>query len=381
MVRILLVEDDATVREAVAAYLTRAGHDVDPVADGEAAVEHFTARPADLVLLDLMLPGLGGLEVARRLRSMRRDLPLIMKEIGPAWQALAVSVGDERLGEAARQADRLVRLFKDAADFFQREKLKDAADMSQAAAQARYGDQVAVDQRLDCCLPRHDLNRADQHELAGENLPALEALVAQRDVCQRHVEAAGLQPLGQILCRRAADEEIGFAVIGTPGRDQGGQPRRKPAFVADWNHGAKLDGAQLACKAPPRRPREARDVIQARPVEGRFRRRRWRANAALIAILLGIPWIRIGGEPLVLLDVPEREFHVFGLVIVPQELYFLWLLVGQARADWAVLTDPRPDIETALSVSALAYIGWRTMLYGPVEMTFWPSTTWMVEAP
>jgi DNA-binding response OmpR family regulator len=78
VVRVLLVEDDATVREAVAAYLTRAGHDVDLVADGEAAVEHFTARPADLVLLDLMLPGFGGLEVARRLRSMRRDLPLIM---------------------------------------------------------------------------------------------------------------------------------------------------------------------------------------------------------------------------------------------------------------------------------------------------------------
>jgi len=78
VVRILVVEDDTTVREAVAAYLARAGHEVDAVADGEAAVEHFTADPADLVLLDLMLPGLGGLEVTRRLRSMRRDLPLIM---------------------------------------------------------------------------------------------------------------------------------------------------------------------------------------------------------------------------------------------------------------------------------------------------------------
>jgi DNA-binding response OmpR family regulator len=78
VVRILLVEDDTTVREAVAAYLTRAGHEVDAVADGESAVEHFTTAPADLVLLDLMLPGLGGLEVTRRLRSMRRDLPLIM---------------------------------------------------------------------------------------------------------------------------------------------------------------------------------------------------------------------------------------------------------------------------------------------------------------
>ncbi|MBM6403002.1 response regulator transcription factor [Phycicoccus sp. CSK15P-2] len=78
MARILLVEDDATVRETVAAYLTRAGHEVEAVADGEAGVEAFTRTPADLVLLDLMLPGLGGFEVTRRLRSMRRDLPLVM---------------------------------------------------------------------------------------------------------------------------------------------------------------------------------------------------------------------------------------------------------------------------------------------------------------
>ncbi len=78
VVRILLVEDDATVRDAVAAYLTRAGHELDAVEDGQQAIDHFAAAPADLVLLDLMLPGMGGFEVSRRLRSMRRDLPLIM---------------------------------------------------------------------------------------------------------------------------------------------------------------------------------------------------------------------------------------------------------------------------------------------------------------
>jgi DNA-binding response OmpR family regulator len=76
--RILLVEDDATFRDAVVGHLTRAGHDVTAVRDGPSAVERYAAEPADLVLLDLMLPGLGGLEVCRRLRSMRRDLPLIM---------------------------------------------------------------------------------------------------------------------------------------------------------------------------------------------------------------------------------------------------------------------------------------------------------------
>ncbi len=63
-------------------------------------------------------------------------------------------------------------------------------------------------------------------------------------------------------------------------------------------------------------------------MRGIWRRLRWAADAILIAILLAIPWIRIAGEPLVLLDVPGRKFHVLGLVIFPQELYFLWLLVA-----------------------------------------------------
>lgn len=78
MVRILLVEDDATVREAVASHLVRAGHDVRTAADGGTAVREYARAPVDLVLLDLMLPVLGGLEVTRRLRSMRPDLPVIM---------------------------------------------------------------------------------------------------------------------------------------------------------------------------------------------------------------------------------------------------------------------------------------------------------------
>lgn len=69
-------------------------------------------------------------------------------------------------------------------------------------------------------------------------------------------------------------------------------------------------------------------MLDARPVEGTFRRLRWGADVALIAILFGVPWLRIGGEPLILLDVPGRKFHVFGLVIFPQELYFLWLILA-----------------------------------------------------
>ncbi len=78
MSRILLVEDDATVREVVASYLERAGYDVDQAADGETGLALAGARLPDLVVLDLMLPRIGGLEVLRTLRTRRGDLPVVM---------------------------------------------------------------------------------------------------------------------------------------------------------------------------------------------------------------------------------------------------------------------------------------------------------------
>jgi cytochrome c oxidase accessory protein FixG len=69
-------------------------------------------------------------------------------------------------------------------------------------------------------------------------------------------------------------------------------------------------------------------MLDARPVEGTFRRLRNGSNTLLIAILFAIPWLRIGGEPIILLDIPNRLFHVFGLVIFPQEMFFLWLIVA-----------------------------------------------------
>ncbi len=68
-------------------------------------------------------------------------------------------------------------------------------------------------------------------------------------------------------------------------------------------------------------------MLDGRPVRGPFRRLRTQAEAVLIAIMLLLPWIEIAGEPLLRLDVPHRRFHVFGLVIFPQELFFLWLVV------------------------------------------------------
>ncbi|RCH68913.1 response regulator [Streptomyces sp. SDr-06] len=75
--RILVVDDDPTVAEVVTGYLERAGHAVDLAADGPAALSAAARRRPDLVVLDLMLPGMDGLEVCRRLRATA-PIPVIM---------------------------------------------------------------------------------------------------------------------------------------------------------------------------------------------------------------------------------------------------------------------------------------------------------------
>jgi len=75
--RILLVEDEKTIRDAVAAYLEREGYWVTPAEDGQAALDAFNKHRFDLVVLDLMLPKVSGEEVCRQIRNAS-DVPIIM---------------------------------------------------------------------------------------------------------------------------------------------------------------------------------------------------------------------------------------------------------------------------------------------------------------
>jgi len=70
---ILVVDDEPTIAEVVSRYLVRAGYEVRSVSDGVAALEAVDERRPDLVVLDLMLPGIDGLEVMRRIRDRDRD--------------------------------------------------------------------------------------------------------------------------------------------------------------------------------------------------------------------------------------------------------------------------------------------------------------------
>jgi DNA-binding response OmpR family regulator len=76
--RVLVVDDDPTVSDVVRRYLERAGFAVALAGDGHAALRAYEADRPDLVVLDLMLPGLDGLEVARRLREGPDEVPIVM---------------------------------------------------------------------------------------------------------------------------------------------------------------------------------------------------------------------------------------------------------------------------------------------------------------
>jgi len=77
MTTILVVEDEDAYREPLTFQLNREGFEVVAVATGPAALEAFDNNPVDLVLLDLMLPGMSGVEVCRELR-LRSNVPVIM---------------------------------------------------------------------------------------------------------------------------------------------------------------------------------------------------------------------------------------------------------------------------------------------------------------
>jgi DNA-binding response OmpR family regulator len=77
MARILLIEDEPDMRLGLEKNLTYEGYEVDTVADGESGMESLKIKTYDLILLDVMLPGIDGFEVCKQLRDIGIDVPII----------------------------------------------------------------------------------------------------------------------------------------------------------------------------------------------------------------------------------------------------------------------------------------------------------------
>jgi two-component system, OmpR family, response regulator ResD len=76
--RILVVDDDSALADVVVGYLARAGHQPEALGNGQRALDRVAADAPELIVLDLMLPEIDGLEICRRVRGTHPDLPIVM---------------------------------------------------------------------------------------------------------------------------------------------------------------------------------------------------------------------------------------------------------------------------------------------------------------
>jgi CheY-like chemotaxis protein len=87
MAKILLIDDDALVRNALKGFLEIGGYDVVPVAHGRKALDAIARDDFQLVLTDILMPEMEGLETIRRLRSMYPTMAIVAMSSGPAMYA------------------------------------------------------------------------------------------------------------------------------------------------------------------------------------------------------------------------------------------------------------------------------------------------------
>ncbi len=76
-IRILVMDDDPEIRNVLDRFLSERGYEVETAADGEAGLEALRLNPPDVLLMDLEMPKLNGLEVLRRMKLERIDVPVI----------------------------------------------------------------------------------------------------------------------------------------------------------------------------------------------------------------------------------------------------------------------------------------------------------------
>ena len=151
--RVLIVEDDPQIGRLVATELGEAGYDVELIGDGAGALERFERDAFALIVLDLILPGLDGLEICRRIRAKNRFTPIVMMSARAAMsdvvRGLELGADDyvtKPFGKAELMA-RIQALFRRMAVDRERENEEHAGQVTLHGALAidTYRHEVSVD--------------------------------------------------------------------------------------------------------------------------------------------------------------------------------------------------------------------------------------------
>jgi DNA-binding response OmpR family regulator len=153
--QILVAEDQADIRDLIVLNLQQAGHAVTAVVDGPAALAHELQRASDLLILDLMMPGLDGLEVCKALRAKGRATPILMLTAKSTEldRVLGLELGaDDYLTKPFSMAELLARV----------KALLRRAELLRAAAAAPADDQPVRNGELQIWPARREARLAGQ---------------------------------------------------------------------------------------------------------------------------------------------------------------------------------------------------------------------------
>lgn len=177
---VLLVEDDERISEPLIRVLRGEGFTVQHVADGRLALDAIASETPDLVLLDLTLPDLDGLDVCRRIRAAHLDLPVIM--LTARAEEMDVIVGlnagaDDYVAKPFRLAELVARI---------RARLRIAEARSATPPQARLtGAGVELDVEARRCFVTDASGRRSEVELTTKEFDLLKLLMRQPGVTLR----------------------------------------------------------------------------------------------------------------------------------------------------------------------------------------------------
>src|SRR5256886_5842811 len=98
MARVLIIDDDVSLRQTLAKYLERAGHDVRQAGEGDAGIRAHQQRAADVVIVDIFMPGQGGLQTIDQLRRQSPAVKIVAMSGAPSTASLDVAGHPGALG-------------------------------------------------------------------------------------------------------------------------------------------------------------------------------------------------------------------------------------------------------------------------------------------
>lgn len=189
MARILIVEDEAKIARFLELELTHEGYEVDKAADGRTGVEMALANPYELILLDVLLPQLNGMEVLRRIRR-ESDVPVIMLTARDAVMDKVAGLdagADDYITKPFAIEELLARI---RVALKRREALSAAGG---AAAEPEPDHHVLSIRGVSLDVERHEVKVGDDPiELTNREFEVLKALMENRNVVMTRERLASL---------------------------------------------------------------------------------------------------------------------------------------------------------------------------------------------